>query len=252
VELSGGAEGADVSITVYTVILDGYDNLRQPAVVEPGVRYVCFADEPIHCPPWEIQPAWRRYPQHRKNARIPKILAHLHVDTEYSIYHDGCLQMTAKPSELIEQYLKDADLAMYRHPCRRSIYEEAAACERLEIGYGQEMQQQVERYRSHGLGDELWAGGVICRRHTDIVAMFNEIWWSEYIDGCSRDQFALAFARYSVGLKANTIPGDILQDAERFQFCFHAAFVDLGGNARFTDERARRAERGQRLSQLCR
>jgi hypothetical protein len=237
-------------ITVFTVVLNAYDNLRPPQCIEPGVRYVCFSDEAQNCPPWEVIPAPQPYSDASRNSRIPKILPHLLLDAEYSIYHDACLQLTARPSDLIAKYLSGADVALYRHPCRTSVYEELECCERLGIGAGPEMRAQVERYRAHELGQGLYAGGVVIRRHTDLCALFNETWWREYRDGCARDQFALAFAVHSVGLKAGVIDADILQDAGRFQFCFHAAFEHLSDNPSFAEQRARRDERLARLEEL--
>ena len=39
---------------VYTVITNDYDTLRDPRVVTPGWRYVCFSDQPIESDVWEF------------------------------------------------------------------------------------------------------------------------------------------------------------------------------------------------------
>lgn len=234
---------------VYTVILGGYDNLRKPEVIEPGVRYICFSDQWHACPPWEIHPAPLHYKDTSRNSRIPKILPHLMFDSDYSIYHDGCLRMAMKPSELVAM-LDGADLAMYPHPCRKSVAEEMDCCRRFDIGYGPEMEEQVARYKAHGISDELWAGGVLVRRHSDLVTLFNESWWRQYKTGCSRDQFALAFARHSVGLNVARIEGNILEDSKRFQFCWHADFEHIGDNGNFAVARRKERERLARLKGL--
>lgn len=239
-------------ITVYTVILGGYDNLRAPAVNETGVRYVCITDEPLSCAPWEIRPAWKPYSHDSRNSRIPKILEHLHFDTEYSIYHDGHFKLLASPSALISECLNDADIAFYRHPCRRNIYDEARICEREHIGDGPEMTAQINRYRLAGIRDGLWAGGLIVRRHTPSVAAFNEAWWDEYINGCMRDQIALPAAIKWSGVKIHTIDGDILTDVSRLGLCMHAEWTEWGNNADYLAERRNRAEKTERLKALCR
>lgn len=238
-------------ITVYTVILNAWDNLRPPGVVERGVRYVCFTEEPQSCPPWEIQPAWLRYPEAHRNSRIPKILSHLHADTEYSIYHDGCLSIQCRPSQLINEVLADADWAMYKHPCRNSVYDERDACKRLNISYGSDMEEQVERYRAAGIGGGLWAGGVVIRRNTDLTRAVNEAWWREYIKGCARDQIAFPAARQAYGLKVHTIHADILTDTRRFGFNWHGWATKKGDNPSFEPIRKQRAERWEKLRALC-
>jgi hypothetical protein len=240
-----------VDITVYTVILNGFDNLRPPSVTEQNVRYVCFTDEPRHCPPWEMQPAWLRYPDDpHRNSRIPKILSHLHIDTEFSIYYDGSLRLQCRPSQLIADTMCDADWAMYRHPCRKSVYEEAEACKRMNIAYDETMQAQVDRYRAHGI-DGLWAGGVVIRRRTDLTVAVEETWWKEFSAGCSRDQIAFPFARQSWGLHVHTIDEDILQDGRRFGFVWHGWDEQKGDNPSFAGRKDASRRRWERLRELC-
>lgn len=238
-------------IVVYTVILGGWDNLRPPRILEPGVRYVCVTDEPLSCQPWEIRPAWTPYADGSRNSRIPKILAHLHFDSEYSIYHDGHLTLRAAPSYLVDENLRDADLALFRHPCRDSVYREARQCETEHIGDGPAMTAQIERYRRMGLGRGLWAGGMIIRRHTEAVAKFNEIWWSEFLQGCMRDQLALPAAIHHTCIKVHTIDADIMMDVSRVAMNMHAAWENFGDNADYVEARNKRAEQVRRLKELC-
>jgi hypothetical protein len=238
-------------ITVYTVILGGYDNLRTPRVYEAGVKYVCVTDEPLSCAPWEIRPAWLPYESLSRNSRIPKILAHLQFDSEYTIYHDGHFALNAMPSQLVDHLLADADIAMYRHPCRQSVYEEQQICERECIGAGPEMTAQINRYRDIGLGSGLWAGGFIARRNTEQVVRFNETWWDEYIHGCTRDQIALPAAQLSTGIKINTIDADILMDSKRLVLCMHADWINMGDNGQFVEARQKRQRQTERLRTLC-
>ena len=238
-------------ITVYTIILGGYDNLRPPDVIEEGVRYVCFSDEMRECPPWEIQPAYMPYKNWSRDSRIPKILPHLFFESEYTIYHDGCFVMSEQPSLLIERELQGRDLAMFRHPCRKSIYEEMDVCEREGIGYGEQMINQIGRYRELGVNSGLWAGGFIIRRDTEAVRAFNEKWWVEYINGCPRDQIALPAALKLSGIGVSTINADLLMDKTRVRFCFHAAFLSASDNGSFWADRQEKLEIRRRLEQLC-
>lgn len=237
-------------ITVYTVIIGNYDNLRPPGIIEPGVRYVCVTDQPLQCEPWEIMPAFMPYESASRNSRIPKILAHLHFNSEYTIYHDGQYKLMAKPSQLIDENLKAADIAFYRHPCRKSVYQEMETCRKEDIGYGDAMIKQVENYRRCGLGDGLWAGSFIARRSTYAVEIFNERWWSEYIGGCMRDQISLPMAQRITGIPIHTINAYILDDTERIKFCWHADF-NQGDNPSFLEARRDREKRRKRLRELC-
>jgi hypothetical protein len=235
-------------ITVYTVLLNDYDVLRPPAVVEPGVEYVCFSDEFYDVPPWRIVPAPRVFGT-AKDSRIPKILSHLFIESEFSIYHDASLRMLVEPSQLVYGDLKDADLALYRHPCRTNVCDEMECCKREGIGYSAEMETQVERYKAFGV-DGLYAGGFQIRRNTYATQRFNEIWWREYHNGCRRDQIALPWAIYESDVSRNVIDADIMGD-KRFEITWHAQF-DHRDNAAFAPAREKRAARRRIVEALCR
>lgn len=238
-------------ITVYTVILNDYDNLRPPAVVEPGVEYVCFSDVYHDCPPWRIVPCPALEFAGSRASRVPKILSHLAIESDFSIYHDGSLSLACRARDLIAETLQFSNLALYRHPCRETLQDEVALCRNEGVGYGGVMVTQADRYLSQGLRPGLWAGGVVIRRNVESVQRFNEIWWREFAGGCSRDQIALPRALQESGVSLHTIDADILQDSERFTFRFHAAFVDHHGNGEFLPAREKRAAIRQRLSDLC-
>lgn len=210
-----------MSITVYTVIVGDQDTLHRPKVIEPGIRYVCFSDRKWVCPPWEVESAPLPGDDPRRNSRLPKILSHSFFNSEYTIYHDGSCVTAAKPSDLIKELLMDTDLAMYRHPRRGSLYEEREACIRLGVCNGKEIDDQVERYKRRGIGQGLWSGGVILRRNTSEVRMFNLMWWLEYCNGCVRDQISLPYAIQESGIRVNTLQENITDDPERFHFHYH-------------------------------
>ena len=243
-------------ITVYTVILDDYDNLRPPEVTEPGVRYVCITDQPLRCRPWEIEPAWMRYDSYARNSRIPKILSHVFFDTEYTIYHDGCFSLLKRPSEIIANTINRSDIgkplpdiALVKHPCRKSVYEELACCKRENIGYGDAMEEQVRRYQEKGLKQGLWCGGFIVRRNNEKVQRFNDAWWNEYIHGCMRDQIAMPMALYDTNMDILTINANI-HNMPYAQFHLHSAFKG-GDTPEFKAIREANAYREKRLKRLC-
>ena len=234
-------------VICYTCIANGHDNIRPPH--ELGrCQYWLFTDWPAVCAPWHVQPLPQHYHCHGRNSRIPKLLPHLFMDCGYSLYLDGCFRPIADPRALAEEHLRDADIALYEHP-RRSLAEELELCRREGIGYDQKMVEQVNWYIEQGVRG-LWAGGFILRRHNEAVERFNEIWWLEYRNGCSRDQIALPYAIQKSGVRVKTLRGDILQ-SPYMEFMFHAKFVDLKDNGNFVAYQERRRQRKARLDDLC-
>lgn len=246
-------------ITVYTCILNGYDNLRPPGPVTPSARYVCYANEPMHCDPWEIQPAYEPYEDSRINSRIPKILSHLHTDNaEVSAWHDGCLTAKCDIDALAREWLRDVDMALLRHPGREDIYAEAAYCRRDAgaLGFDGALQdaidEQVARYKADGFpGAPFFAGGIIVRRENEAVRRFNEMWWNEFLRGGRRDQFSLAYSAWKARVRVRVIEGQSPLTCPWFSFNFHSAFERAGLNPQFAAERAARAGRKKALRELC-
>lgn len=226
------------STVAYTCILNDHDYLRAPGVVSIDSDYICYADRPLETHiPWEIQPAFTPLPQASRNARIPKLLPHLHFETDYSIYHDANFTLNVTPQEIIDRYLQDADIAMYGHPCRTDIGEECRVL--LDLHERDELPglnpsvllDQRARWKHMGAPMGLWAGGLIVRRHTPAVRDFNECWWRQFAAGCTRDQIALPMAVHETGMKINTIPGNIYE-SPLMGFHWHAAWRGKGDNAK--------------------
>ncbi len=228
------------SIVVYTAILGDHDYLRAPNFISPdaGVRYCVYADRPLETiMPWEVQPAYLPSPSAARNARLPKILPHLHFQADFSIWCDANFTLSAGPHELIDRYLRDADIAMFAHPCRKHIGEESTVLfdlhERNELP-GLDVQTllgQRARWKHMGAPMGLWAGGLIVRRHTPAVRDFNEAWWGQFSAGCTRDQIALPMAVHETGMKIATIPGNIYE-SPLMGFHWHAAWRGKGDNAK--------------------
>jgi hypothetical protein len=219
------------NLVVYTCILDHWDYLRPPLKVDPNARYICFSNRPMpRVDPWEIQPAFTPFQCNKRNARIPKMLPHLHFEADYSVYHDGNMQLKLTPGELIDRYLSpDRDIAMLRHPCRKSAGEESVILLKEKIGDAGEVRKQVERWKEHGSPDGLWCGGFIIRRHSELVTILNNAWWQEFRIGCERDQMALPIARSFLGIPIHTIDGDIHNNG-LMAFNYHSAWKDKGDN----------------------
>lgn len=238
----------------YTVILSGWDHLRPPEVVEPGVRYICYTDQPADpVPPWEFQPAFVPFSSASRNSRLPKILPHLHFEADYSIYHDANFTLKMEPSRLVV-LLAGADIAMLAHPERSRVDEEADVIMGSPDDFPtvdmDDVRAQVTRWKHAGAPLGLWAAGLIIRRHTESVERFNELWWGEYIGGSSRDQLALPSAMDRAGIEIQTLRANIFENPW-IQFHWHAAWKHRPENQMYATARARLEWRRKRLEEIC-
>lgn len=194
-------------ITVYTCITGDKDSLIEDQV-KGNARFIAYSDIPRSSNTWEIRKAYDRFTDPRRNSRIQKILAHQYIDTEYSIYIDGNMKLCVPPEVLIEKHLKDCDMALFKHPNRDCLYDEAIECAKRGLDDVETIIEQAKMYEEDGYAKHkgLCECGILIRRHTPKVEAFNNAWWSEYCRHSRRDQLSCLYAADKVALEINTVP----------------------------------------------
>ena len=180
-------------ITVYTAISGKFDKLIPPTKTKTA-NYVAFTDQKSE--EWVTKKPYGNFHDSRRNSRIQKIMPHLYLDTEYSIYLDGNIELLVEPQVLIDEFLKDKDVAAFKHPGWNDIYSEGEAIVRLGKDTKENIVEQIKEYSKQGVKQD--GGhcecGVIIRRHTKEVAQMNEKWWAEYCRYGVRDQMSFTKA----------------------------------------------------------
>lgn len=241
-------------ITAYTCITNDYDNLRVPGAIGAG-RYVCFTDRPRSVAPWETQPFPQPLSTPALNARIPKCLPHLLLDTDISIYMDGAFKPLCTLERAVS-FMGDADIALYDHPGQNRSYVDERNWYAQQPWHNFKVPDDVERtfqrYIAEGLpANKGWyAGGLVIRKHNERVREFNELWFTDYVQHtCSNDQFALYRAIVKSGVKVATIPGIATMDRQRFGYCMHAN-TECGDNPKFAADNTLWKERVNRIRSL--
>jgi hypothetical protein len=221
-DLSVGNRIKMPNITVLTSITAGKDLLRDDQCTE-GANFIAYVSEHHESKVWEQRPAYDRFRSARRNSRVPKILSHQFCETEYSIWLDGNIALRVDPVRLVETWLGDYDFAVFRHPERKCIYEEAINC----IGYGADdpevINRQVRKYANDGYAKDLGLAeaNVIIRRHSNHVIEFNNTWWSEYCVHCVRDQLGFMYSAKKTGLRINWIMPSVFTGNENFHGVKH-------------------------------
>ena len=138
-------------------------------------------------------------------AKIYKILPHLYfADTIYSIWIDGNVELKKEPKYYIQEYLKDNDICVFKHPSRSSIADEVDSIINVyknRFGNDKKLHErltmQLDFYKQHYKSftdNSLFECGVIIRKHNENTEMFNEIWWSEICRFSERDQVSFPIA----------------------------------------------------------
>lgn len=218
---------------VYTAVFGGYDALKQPAQQDETCEFICFTDAPISSRPnsWRIihiKTDPRLSP--RMQAKQFKLLSHRifpggrlawryapftrRHSADLSIWIDASVQIkSAGFVRDLRAGLGARDWAMFVHPDRDCLYEEARVSAAMVKYRGLPVIQQVEAYRSivpqHG---GLYACTTIVRREParELIRNANELWWQENLKWTYQDQLSLPYVlRKVVECEPASIPGHL-------------------------------------------
>ena len=209
------------SVAVYTCIFGGKDRLKDPLPFpwqKRSVDFICFTDdENMKSDRWEVRKVDLIDGDPALTTRYYKILAHevLPPGYEYSIWEDATHTLRVDPRWLLFRFLRKNPLALFPHPWRSCIYEEAKRCLRDGLGGAGRVEAQMKRYKEEGYPENngLASCGVILRRHNrERVRELMENWFREVKEASSRDQLSFNYVCWKSGCAYTTIKGQIFRN----------------------------------------
>lgn len=193
-----------MSIEVYTAITGGRD--------EPRSDIKCFTE-------------YSEFKRPVMNAKIYKILSHQYIDTDISIWVDGNIFLLIDKEKLVEEFLGEADMVMFRHPLRKTVWDEFSVLEeddRFKNDYLQsQLAKQKAYYKKFLSGDcPIWECNFIIRRRNDRVINLMNKWWAEICKWNWRDQVSFPYIVRNSDIKLKTINSNI-RDNKFFKHIEH-------------------------------
>ena len=202
-------------VVVYTVITGAYEWLYPAAF--PGI---CLADRDLEpTGGWKIRKIGSMDPDPRRASRHPKMMPHKYFpNTEFTIYLDANVQLLRSPTDVIKDLLRGKNMALFPHPERSCIYQEAKKCLEYKKADPDQVSEQLKFYREQDFPTEfgLTACWVIVRRNTAKVQQFGEAWWALYSRFSRRDQLSFDFIRWQTGMKYSAIPGNLFKGSSKY------------------------------------
>lgn len=193
-------------ILVYTAISGDFDDLSE-RFYPPTIAYL---DKNIKTN-WEVRIFDTVLDNPRLTAKFVKVCPHKLIDSEFSLWIDGNLDLLVHPRYLFK-YLENADIATPIHPFRSCIYHEGIEIVKNKLDDQSIVYNQLNKYNKKGLHPDWlpWCG-VILRRHNGRVMNFNEIWWNEIKNHSIRDQLSYCYSVKQAGINFSLeIPRDFL------------------------------------------
>ena len=131
---------------------------------------------------------------------------------DYTLWVDAARTPKINVRYLIKKYLRHSSFAVFAHPHRFCIYDEADACIVLGKDTAERIRPQLALYRAQGYPRQngLIYGGVILRRSGDPqVQAIAEAWWQEITNHSIRDQLSFNYVAWKHHFSYTVIPGDI-------------------------------------------
>jgi hypothetical protein len=186
--------------TVFTVITNSYDTLKEP-FVSKGWEYVCFSDKPIKSDVWDVRIT-------KKHDRDLKINAPF---TGLTLYVDGSIQIIGDLNQFVSEI--PTWFTLWKHPHRDNTYEEAEAVIKLKGMDPEKVYEQIKRYSLDGFPRDfpLAANGIMLRDLSDSkVKAICDRWWSEWSKGVRRDQLSLMYCFWCDGLMPDLFDDSVM------------------------------------------
>lgn len=180
-----------------------------------GFEFRCYTDRKIESKTWKItRTVDGGEPMHpRMAAKLHKMFPPPDGPNDISIWIDASITVTDVHAmvKACKSALKGHDLALFRHPERSSVYDEAHVSAKLPKYTGLPLVAQVESYREEGLPANvgLWAGGVIVRKRGPKYVNFENDWWEEINKWSYQDQLSLPYVLWKNNVHPGVIPGSV-------------------------------------------
>ena len=206
-----------MKIIIYSVNTGGYDDFKEPSVVDPNVRYILFTDNKYYKSKiWEIchTDFLPKNLDNRRKARYIKLNPHIVLpEHDVSFWVDHCYRPKFKNTEQLLKEINHNLISCFKHDVRKCIYSEAEEVKKQKLDYPNLVDNQMKRYRLEGFPQNfgLFDSGFTIRTNNNQVKNFNETWWKELSENSARDQLSQVYSSWKtkVPIKPITVDSNI-------------------------------------------
>ena len=194
---------------IYTACFGGYDGLpRHPDI--PGVEFIAYTDYPYDSPYWDVKVVKAPAVHPRMQAKFYKVFPHLCLpDHGHTIWIDASHEiLTPEFAVNALSSIGESGMALYEHPWRDCIYDEADASVKLEKYKGQPIKEQSWAYRQEGHPEHwgLFACGTLARVNSAPIRQLMNEWWHEMDLWSYQDQISLPVVCRRLEMRPETFP----------------------------------------------
>lgn len=146
----------------------------------------------------------------RRNAKIYKILPFLFLSNyDYYFWVDSTHILNKHPKYLIEKYLNQSDVAVFKHNRRNCVYDESDAIKKANFDHFNLIDDQIQFYKDMNYPKNNGLYELPCRiqRNTEKIQQMSLMWWEQICMFSSRDQLSFPFVCHRFNIIPEIMPG---------------------------------------------
>ncbi|MBK4346475.1 glycosyltransferase domain-containing protein [Lacisediminihabitans changchengi] len=186
---------------VYTALIGRYEQLNeQPVALETDIEFICFTDdEQLTSKTWNIRLITPRFPLDTiRSARYLKVRGpEILGDYDETLWIDNSVRLRATPNLLLDEWLRETDLAIPGHSWRTSVIGEFDAVAADGYDDPSRVYEQLIHYSTivpAVLEEVPYWTALLARRRTSEVDAAMQLWWDHLLRYSRRDQLSVNFA----------------------------------------------------------
>ena len=203
-----------MKIAVITSISGINNKLINPSKVFDNVDYHAFVDDITENSIWKqhknLDFTIDKQYKGRRNAKIYKILPNLFLpEYDYYFWADSTHEVIVDPHHVVNNIINNSDIALFKHPQRNCVYDEANELINLNYDHINLIQEQKKYYElnNYPKNNGLYELPCSIRKNTEVINRMNLMWWEIICKYSSRDQISLPYVLYKLKINPYILKG---------------------------------------------
>lgn len=189
--------------------------LKDPSNLFANIDYYAFVDKNYNSKIWkEIDlPKFSTVDNifaNRRNAKLPKILGSILVPGyDYYIWHDHHLDINVNPKIMVDMFLMNSDMGLFKHQYRSCVYDEMDAIldHNFETVGNIISTRNFLRQNNYPSNAGLFELSSFIYRNTFETRQMFLSWWELICRFSSRDQITFPYVKSLYNISHSIIPG---------------------------------------------
>lgn len=200
---------------VFTALFGRYESLNELTNSRNlETRYVCFTDDAsLVSKTWEVIVVESKITENSsRRSREIKMLGHKYFpEGTRSLYVDNTVRLKVDGSVVLEDWLKDSNIAYIHHYSRKTVQGEFFICSAYGLDDQNIIWNQYKHYKRNYpdvLKQRPYWGGMIARVNSAETDKFMEAWKQQFDTYTKRDQLSINVSSIISGVKIRTIESE--------------------------------------------